>query len=26
LITEGYPHIVPMVLNKSGSWDKNIYI
>ena len=26
IITEGYPHIVPMVLNKSGSWDKNIYI
>jgi predicted phosphodiesterase len=26
LITEGYPQITPMVLNKNGSWDKNIYI
>jgi hypothetical protein len=26
IITEGIPHIVPMVLNTSGSWDKNIYI
>jgi hypothetical protein len=26
LITEGYPQIIPMVLNKNGSWDKNIYI
>lgn len=26
IITEGIPQIVPMVLNTSGSWDKNIYI
>ena len=26
IITEGIPYIVPMVLNNSGSWDKNIYI
>ena len=26
IITEGYPQIVPMVLKKDGSWDKNIYL
>jgi hypothetical protein len=26
LITDGIPSITPMILNNSGSWDKNIYI
>ena len=26
IITEGILYIVPMVLNNSSSWDKNIYI
>ena len=26
VITEGIPYIVPMVLNKDGSWDNNIYL
>jgi hypothetical protein len=26
VITNGIPYIVPMVLNKDGSWDKNIYL
>jgi len=26
VVTDGIPYIVPMVLNESGSWDKNIYI
>jgi hypothetical protein len=26
VITNGIPYIVPMVLNKDGSWDRNIYL
>ena len=26
IITDGIPKLVPMVLNKNGSWDKNIYL
>ena len=26
LITNGMPHLTPMYLKKSGSWDRNIYI
>ena len=26
VITNGIPYIVPMVLKKDGSWDKNIYL
>ena len=26
VITNGVPYIVPMILNNSGSWDRNIYL
>lgn len=26
IITDGVPYIVPMILNKNGSWDNNIYL
>ena len=26
VITEGIPHIVPMLLNRNGDWDGKIYL